>query len=602
MDFKERLYNMLIRRGVTRYLLPASIRNLLSIWRGLSYVYRGFKSLLKGQVHVDVLDGAAIGVSLLQGNFDTAGSIMFLLRLSSLLEDYTRQKAKSALAGSLAINIDTLWIEQNGREVSIPTSSLSIGDMVIVRAGSMIAIDGTVRSGEAGVNQASMTGEPLPVLKKPGDSVFAGTALEDGWLAIEARTLPDGSRMGKLLEMIDHSEALKAEIQARSEHLADHIVPYSFLLSAAVYVFTGNVQKAVSVLLVDYSCAIKLSTPIAVISAMREAASLRIMIKGGKFLEAMAEADTIVFDKTGTLTVANPKINKVIPFEGYTREEVLRTAACLEEHFPHSVARAVVLKAQEEGLLHEEEHAEVEYIVAHGIATTYLERRVIIGSHHFVVEDEGVVFSIEQQDLVELETGGDSVIYLAIDNKPAGFLCINDPPREESKEVITTLKNLGIQNVVMLTGDSSATAKVVAEHLGIDSYRSQVLPEDKVIVLKELKARGHKVIMVGDGVNDSPALAVADVSVAMKDAADIARETADITLLDSDLWGLVTARRLSTLLLQRIKSNFRFIITFNSSLLVMGLSGVITPGTSALLHNVSTMGISAASMRLLLKS
>jgi len=597
MRFKERLYKMLLRRAVQHFLLPAFLRNLFYLWRGYGFLRRGWASLRRGRVSVEVLDGAAVGVSLLQGHFNTASSIMFLLGLSELLEDYTRQRTKSALTRSLAFNVDTVWIEKDGAELSIPLSQLVVGDMVVVRTGSMIPIDGTVRKGEAAVNQSSMTGEPLPVLKRPGDSVFAGTVLEEGSVTVEVRALADETRISRVVELIDRSEALKAGVHARAERIADRIVPMSFLLAIGVFVFTGNWRKALSVLLVDYSCAIKLATPITVISAMREASGYRIMVKGGKFLEAMAEADTIVFDKTGTLTEASPRVSKVLPFEGWERDEVLRTAACLEEHFPHSVARAVVRRALEENLLHEEKHAEVEYIVAHGIATTYRGRRVVIGSHHFVAEDEKVEIAGEQMELVDKAANGDSVIYLGVDGKAVGAICISDPPRTESRNVIERLKRLGIERVIMLTGDGEATAKTVAESLGIDEYRAQVLPEDKAAIVEEMKAQGRKVVMVGDGINDSPALAAADVSVSMKGSSDIAREVADITLLTDRLDELVAVRMLARELIKRIHRNFRFIVSFNTALLLLGLGGVITPNLSAILHNASTMGISVACTR-----
>jgi len=597
MRFKERLYKMLLRRAVQHFLLPAFLRNLFYLWRGYGFLRRGWASLRRGRVSVEVLDGAAVGVSLLQGHFNTASSIMFLLGLSELLEDYTRQRTKSALTRSLAFNVDTVWIEKDGAELSIPLSQLVVGDMVVVRTGSMIPIDGTVRKGEAAVNQSSMTGEPLPVLKRPGDSVFAGTVLEEGSVTVEVRALADETRISRVVELIDRSEALKAGVHARAERIADRIVPMSFLLAIGVFVFTGNWRKALSVLLVDYSCAIKLATPITVISAMREASGYRIMVKGGKFLEAMAEADTIVFDKTGTLTEASPRVSKVLPFEGWERDEVLRTAACLEEHFPHSVARAVVRRALEENLLHEEKHAEVEYIVAHGIATTYRGRRVVIGSHHFVAEDEKVEIAGEQMELVDKAANGDSVIYLGVDGKAVGAICISDLPRTESRNVIERLKRLGIERVIMLTGDGEATAKTVAESLGIDEYRAQVLPEDKAAIVEEMKAQGRKVVMVGDGINDSPALAAADVSVSMKGSSDIAREVADITLLTDRLDELVAVRMLARELIKRIHRNFRFIVSFNTALLLLGLGGVITPNLSAILHNASTMGISVACTR-----
>ncbi len=595
-SFKRQLYQMLLQRAVNKFLIPPFLRNLLALKRGFGFLRKGFASLRCGRMDVEVLDGAAIGVSLLQGHFKTAASIMFLLGLSELLEDYTRQRTRNALTQSLIIRIDTVWIERDNAQFSIPLSALEKGDQIVVRTGSMIPVDGTVTRGNAWVNQASMTGESLPVHKEAGNSVFAGTVVEEGDILVQVRALPGDSRISKVVELIERSEDLKAGVHAKAERMADKIVPFSFLLTLGVFAFTGNWRKALSVLLVDYSCAIKLATPISVVSAMREASAHKVVVKGGKFLEAMAEADTIVFDKTGTLTVASPQVSNVIPFEGYTRDEVLRTAACLEEHFPHSVARAVVRKALEENLNHEEEHAEVQYIVAHGIATTYQGKRVVIGSRHFVVDDEGITLTPEQIELAEESAGGDSIIYLGVDDSVAGIICINDPPRQESRQVIARLKGLGIRQVMMLTGDGEATAKAVSDALGIDSYRAQVLPEDKAAIVEDLKARGHRVIMVGDGINDTPALAAADVSVSLQGACDIAREVADITLVGDRLDELVTVRILALALMKRIRRNLGFIVSFNTALLLLGLSGAITPNMSALLHNASTMGISAISM------
>lgn len=597
MSFKRRLYQMLLQRAVHKLFVPPFLRNLISLWRGFGFIRQGLASLRRGRMGVEVLDGAAIGVSLLQGNFNTASSIMFLLGLSELLEDYTRQRTRNALTQSLVIRVDTVWIERGGVQCSIPLSALETADQVVVRTGSMIPVDGTVVRGDAWVNQTSMTGEPLPVHKAAGDSVFAGTVVEEGDILVLVRALPGDSRISKVVELIERSEELKAGIHAKAERIADKIVPFSFLLTVGVFAVTGNWRKALSVLLVDYSCAIKLATPIAVVSAMREASGHSIVVKGGKFLEAMAEADTIVFDKTGTLTVASPQVSRVVPFEGYTRDEVLRTAACLEEHFPHSVARAIVRRALEEELNHEEDHAEVRYIVAHGIATTYQGKRVVIGSHHFVVEDEGMTLTPEQAALAEESAGGDSIIYLGVDGSVAGIICINDPPRQESRHVIARLKELGVHRVMMLTGDGEATARAVSQALGIDSYRAQVLPEDKAAIVEELKAKGHRVIMVGDGINDTPALAAADVSVSMQGASDIAREVADITLIGDQLDGLITIRILAQALMKRIRRNLGLIVSFNTALILLGLSGTITPNLSALLHNASTMGISATSMR-----
>ena len=481
-------------------------------------------------------------------------------------------------------------------EVLIPMAELQVGDVICVRTGSVIPVDGTVTSGEANINEASMTGEPLSVRKEKGSTVFAGTVVDEGSIHVQVRALSGNTKIQKIIELIDNSENLKAGVQSRAENLADRIVPFSFLGFGLTLLLTRNITKAVSILMVDYSCAIKLSTPISVISAIREAADHDITVKGGKYLEAFAEADSVVFDKTGTLTNAEPVLERAISFSDYSEDEILRIAACIEEHFPHSVARAIVKGAADRGLNHQEEHAEVQYIVAHGIATTLHGKRAIIGSHHFVSEDEHVEITAEQQAAIEAQSGGCSVVYLAIGGKLSGVLCISDPPRAEAGEAIGLLKKAGIENVVMLTGDSQKAAEVTAAKLGITKCFAQVLPEDKHRYVEQLKADGHRVIMVGDGINDAPALAAADVSVAMSDASDIAREAADITLRGADLTELATLRTLSEKLMTRIHRNYRFIIGFNSSLLLLGLFGIIAPTTSAFLHNASTMAICARSM------
>ncbi|MFV0351448.1 MAG: heavy metal translocating P-type ATPase [Oscillospiraceae bacterium] len=596
-SFFQQLFVLVRNHFLRRWFVPAPLRNLYVIYRAAQYALRAVRCLRQGKMGVDVLDGAAVAVSALQGNFSTASSIMLLLKMSDLLEEYTHEKAKTALTQSLVIQVDQVWVKKGDEEIPLPLSRIVPGDKVIVRTGSLIPVDGTICEGEAMVNKSSMTGEPLAVFKQPGGGVFAGTVVEDGQIIVEARTVNANSRINQIAGMINESEALKASVQGKAERIADGLVPFSFGLAAAVFIFTGNLRKALSVLLVDYSCAIKLTTPISIISAMKEAANHGIVVKGGKYLEAMAEADTIVFDKTGTLTVANPTVSKVVPFAKYTREEVLRTAACLEEHFPHSVARAVVNKAKEENLRHEEEHTDVEYITAHGIVTAFKDKRAVIGSAHFVFEDEKVPLTKAQEALIEKEAGDDSVIFLAIGDKPAGFVCIQDPPRPESAEVIAALKQTGIKQVVMLTGDSDYAAKIVAQQLGIDWYRAQVLPEDKVAIIQDLNAKGHKVIMVGDGINDSPALAAADVSVSMRSASDIAREVADMTLLTDDLHALVTIRRLSVQTMRHINHNFASIIALNTAWLLLGIGNIITPSAAALLHNLTTLAMSAQSMR-----
>ena len=552
--------------------------------------------MLDCKVNVDVLDGASITSCLLQRNFKTAGTVMFLLSVSGLLEDYTHARTKAVLTDSLAIKTDKVWLVTKDGDVLIPIDDLSIGDNIRVQTGNVIPIDGTVVSGDANVNESSMTGEPLPAHKQEGNSVFAGTVVEEGSLVIKVRELASNTKISKIIDLINDSENLKAGVQSHAERLADRIVPFSFLGFFAVLAFTRNITKAVSLLMVDYSCAIKLSTPIAVISAIKEAADNKITIKGGKYLEAFANADTIVFDKTGTLTNAEPTLEKVISFSEYSEDDILRIAACLEEHFPHSVANAVVIAAAQRGLSHIEEHTQVNYIVAHGISTTLHGKRAVIGSKHFVVEDENVEITQEQQEKINEKSGACSVLYLSVGGELIGVLCISDPPRKEAKKAIELLKSHGIKNVVMLTGDSFKAAKATAEMLGITEYKYQVLPEQKHGYVERLKSDGNKVIMVVDGINDTPALAAADVSVAMSDASDIARETADITITNSDITELVRIRILSELLMRRINKNYRFIIGFNSALMLSGLIGIITPSLSALLHNASTMLICAKSM------
>lgn len=600
-DFKTDLVKLVAKHYVQKALLPAPIANAIILVKGIRYAWRAVKTLLNGHLNVDVLDGASVSACLLQRNFKTAGTIMFMLSISSLLEDYTRAKTKAALTDSLAIKADKVWLVQDGTEVLIPMSELQVDDVICVRTGSIIPVDGTVVSGEANINEASMTGEPLSVRKADGATVFAGTVVDEGTIHIRVRALSGNTKIQKIIELIDNSENLKAGVQSRAENLADRIVPFSFLGFGLTLLLTRNITKAVSILMVDYSCAIKLSTPISVISAIREAADYDITVKGGKYLEAFAEADSVVFDKTGTLTNAEPVLERVISFSCYTEDEILKIAACIEEHFPHSVARAIVKGAAERNLNHQEEHAEVQYIVAHGIATTLHGKRAVIGSHHFVSEDEGVSVTAQQQAEIEAKAGGCSVVYLAIGGELSGALCISDPPRAEAKQAIALLKQAGIENIVMLTGDSQKAAEAIAEKLGITKCFAQVLPEDKHRYVEQLKEEGHRVIMVGDGINDAPALAAADVSVAMSDASDIAREAADITLRGADLTELATLRTLSEKLMQRIHRNYRFIIAFNSSLLLFGLLGVIAPTTSAFLHNASTMAICAKSMTPVLK-
>lgn len=601
-EFRRAFFRLVLHKLFRRFLLPSPLRELVTLYLSLRFLKKGLNRLKKREIGVEVLDAAAVVVSMLGGNFNSAANIMFLLSISEMLEEYTLKKTKQILSGSLLTHTEAVWIQENGTERKIHMKELKLGDRVIVRNGSIIPVDGTVTGGDAMVNQSSMTGEPLGIHKKEGDSVFAGTALEEGSLVVEVRALEQDSRIHQVVGLISQSEEMKAAVQGKAERIADRIVPLSFLLSLAVLAVTGNPSKALSVLLVDYSCAIKLATPIAVISAMREASEHGIVVKGGKFFEAVAEADTVVFDKTGTLTEASPKVSRVVPMPGFQRDEVLRLAACLEGHFPHSVARAIVEQAKSEELRHEEEHAEVEYIVAHGIASQIHGKRAVIGSSHFVFEDEGIPLTAGQKKFVDELTGGDSAIYLAVGGELTGFICISDPPRAEAGAVIHKLKQMGIREVVMLTGDSPSAAELVSRQLRIDRYYAGILPEQKAEIIEQIKRDGGKVIMVGDGINDSPALAAANVSVAMKDSSDIAQEVSDILFLHSDLNQLVTIRLLSQKLLSRIHRNFRSIIAINTALLGLGISNIITPSVSALLHNLSTMGISALSMRPCLKS
>ena len=601
-NFKKGLTKLVAVHYAKKLLLPAPLRAALAVYNGAKYILKGVSVLAEGKLTVEVLDATSITACLAQRNFKTASTIMLMLSVSSLLEEYTHARTKAVLTSSLAVKADTVWLANGDEDVLIPISKLSVGDKIRVRTGSVIPVDGEITEGEAYINESSMTGEPLAVMKSVNATVFAGTVVEEGSIVVSVRAISSDTKIQKIIELIDSSENLKAGIQSRAERLADGIVPFSFLGFGLTLLFTRNITRAVSLLMVDYSCAIKLSAPIAVISALREAADHSITVKGGKYLEAFASADTIVFDKTGTLTNAEPVLERVIPFEGRSEEEVLKIAACIEEHFPHSMARAIVKGAEERGVVHAEEHAEVNYIVAHGIATTLHGKRAVIGSRHFVCEDEGVEITDEQQAKIDEFSGASSLIYLAVGEQLAGVLCINDPPRAEAARAVSLIKKCGIENVVMLTGDSRYAAEKIARQLGITEVHTQVLPEEKHSHIERLKAQGHKVIMVGDGINDAPALAAADASVAMSDASDIAKETADITLRGVELTELAALRVLSERLMNRINSNYRFILAFNTSLLVLGFIGVITPSMSALLHNGSTIAICAKSMTPLLKS
>ena len=595
-EFKDSLLKIALKRVFFKAFVPNPIATALTIYNSVKYIKNGLKALSECKLNVDVLDSASIVACFVRKNFKTASTVMFLLSISSLLEKYTRERTKAVLTDSLVIKTDKVWLVTSGEDVEIPITELQVGDKIRIHTGNVIPIDGIVTDGEATVNEASITGESLPVMKVADTSVYAGTVIEEGSVVVKVRELSSNTKISKIIELIDNSENLKASVQSNAENLADRIVPFSFLGFFLTLIFTRNVNKALSLLMVDYSCAIKLSTPIAVISAIREAAVHDITIKGCKYLEAFSNADTIVFDKTGTLTNAEPTLEKIVSFGKYSEEEILKIAACLEEHFPHSVANAVVNAANERGIAHLEEHTEVNYVVAHGISTTLHGKKVIIGSKHFVVEDEHITVTDEQEELINEKSGACSVLYLAIGDELVGVLCISDPPRADARDAISELKSLGISNIVMLTGDSYKAAKTTAEQLGITEYKYQVLPEDKHKYIEDLKDKGRCVIMVGDGINDTPALAAANVSVAMNDSSDIARETADITIKDSSLNQLARIRILSKELMERIHNNYRFILGFNSSLLLLGFMGVITPSLSALLHNASTMMICAKSM------
>ena len=581
-EFKDSLLKIALKRVFFKAFVPNPIATALTIYNSVKYIKNGLKALSECKLNVDVLDSASIVACFVRKNFKTASTVMFLLSISSLLEKYTRERTKAVLTDSLVIKTDKVWLVTSGEDVEIPITELQVGDKIRIHTGNVIPIDGIVTDGEATVNEASITGESLPVMKVADTSVYAGTVIEEGSVVVKVRELSSNTKISKIIELIDNSENLKASVQSNAENLADRIVPFSFLGFFLTLIFTRNVNKALSLLMVDYSCAIKLSTPIAVISAIREAAVHDITIKGCKYLEAFSNADTIVFDKTGTLTNAEPTLEKIVSFGKYSEEEILKIAACLEEHFPHSVANAVVNAANERGIAHLEEHTEVNYVVAHGISTTLHGKKAIIGSKHFVVEDEHITVTDEQDELINEKSGACSVLYLAIGDELVGVLCISDPPRADAKDAITELKSLGIDNIVMLTGDSYKAAKMTAEQLGITEYKYQVLPEDKHKYIEDLKDKGHCVIMVGDGINDTPALAAANVSVAMNDASDIARETADITIKDSSLNQLARVRILSKELMERIHKNYRFILGFNSSLLLLGFMGVITPSISAM--------------------
>ena len=598
--YQEKLVSMTAFKFLRRLYLPAPLNAIYTVWRGIPYVWRAMKCVAKRKMKVELLDGVSIGISLVRQDFGTAGSVMFLLRLGELLEEWTRKKSMDDLARCMSLNIDRVWLKTGDEEVLTPISKIQTGDEVCVRVGGMIPLDGVVTEGEAMVNQASLTGESIPVAKRPGSAVYAGTVIEEGECVLRVTKQSGTGRYDKIVTMIEQSERLKSAVENQASNLADKLVPYTLVGSGLVYLLTRNVTRALSVLMVDFSCALKLSMPLAVLSAMREASTYHATVKGGKYMEALAKADTIVFDKTGTLTYASPVVAKIVTFGGREEDDMLRLAACLEEHFPHSMANAVVQAAKERGLAHEEMHSQVQYLVAHGIASTVGEEKVIIGSHHFVFEDEGCVIRPEEQEVFDNLPVQYSHLYLAIAGELAAVICIADPLREEAADAVKALKALGIKKTVMLTGDSERMAAAIAAQVGVDEYRSEVLPEDKANFVEAERKAGHTVIMLGDGINDSPALSAADVGIAVNSGAAIAREIADVTIAADDLFELVNLRKLSDALMKRIHSNYRFVIGFNGGLIGLGAVGILQPATSALLHNASTLGVSLRSMTNLL--
>ncbi len=596
-SYKYRLLAMVVRHFAVKLLVPLPVRVVLRTWRAWHFLTQGINSLLHRRLDVAVLDATAIGASLAQKDSATAGTIMFLLKVGELLEEWTLKKSVTDLAASMSLNIAKAWVVEAGVEHEVEIDLVRTGDLVAVKMGSTIPLDGVVVDGEALVNQASMTGESLPVRKKAEALVYAGTVLEEGELTIKVSSRVGETRYERIVAMIENSEALKSQVESRTAGLADRLVPYSLGATILTYLLTGNVTKAMSILMVDFSCALKLAMPLAFLSAMRECSKGKITVKGGKFLEAVAQADTIVFDKTGTLTKAQPEVVNLVNFSKYSREELLAYAACLEEHFPHAVANAIVHKAFTEDISHAEMHSKVEYVVAHGIASTVNGLRIVIGSKHFVLEDEQCKIPKGKLHLMETISAEYSHIYMAIAGKLVAIICIRDSLRAEARETITALRAAGFSHAVMMTGDSEKTAAAVADQLGLDEYYSQVLPEDKANYIKQVKARGSKVIMVGDGINDSPALSAADAGIAIAQGADIARQVADITIGAEDLRQLVVLKQISTLLMERIEFNYHFIVSFNVGLIGLGLVGVLPPATSALLHNLSTLGIGMHSMQ-----
>ena len=595
-EFQEKLVGKVLMKGVSTLFFPTPLRIARVVWHMIPFLSKGLRCLGRRRIKVELLDALSIGISVFRRDFGTAGTVMFLLEIGELLEDWTRKKSVADLAESLSLHVDRVWLKTPAGDVLTPIGQIRPGDQVVVRAGGVIPLDGVVAQGEATINQASLTGESVPVAKRPGSAVYAGTVVEEGECILDVKQASGQGRYDQIVEMIQRSEQMKSATEAKASNLADTLVPFTFAGSLLSFALTRNVTRALSVLMVDFSCALKLAMPLAVLSAMREAGREHITVKGGKFLEAVAKADTIVFDKTGTLTHACPRVAEVVPFNGKDEAEMLRLAACLEEHFPHSMANAVVEEARRRGLRHEERHATVEYLVAHGIASSVDGEQVRIGSAHFILEDEQCVIPEDEQAKFDALSPAFSQLYLAIDGVLSAVICISDPLREEAKDVLSALRSLGVKNAVMLTGDSPRTAAAIAEQLGVDDFQAGVLPSDKADYVAALRREGHTVLMVGDGINDSPALSEADAGIAISDGAAIAREIADITIAADSLWELVRLRELSMALLHRIQNNYRFVIGFNGALIGLGVAGVLPPATSAMLHNLSTLAVSLHSM------
>ena len=596
-EYWEKMVNHVVLHYGKKIFLPLPVRTFLTTLKSVKYIWKGVRTLAKCRIEVPLLDATAIGVSMLRGDFSTASSVMFLLGFGEILEDWTHKKSVDDLARSMSLNVSKVWLITEDSEVQVGTDEIKPGDRVRIHMGTVIPFDGIVTEGEAMVNEASLTGESMPVAKHESSYVYAGTVMEEGELTIRVKETSGSTKFEKIVTMIEETEKLKSAVESKAEHLADRLVPYTLAGTALTYALTRNVTKALSILMVDFSCALKLAMPISVLAAIREANAHHITVKGGKFLEAVAEADTIVFDKTGTLTKAQPTVVDVVSFNGDSKENLLRLAACMEEHFPHSMAKAVMDAAKERGLTHEEMHSKVEYIVAHGISTMVDGRKAIIGSHHFVFEDEKCTIPVGKEELFRNLPEEYSHLYLGIEGKLAAVICIEDPLRPEAPEVVKALRKAGFTQIVMMTGDSDRTAKAIATRVGVDKYYSEVLPEDKAKFVEEAKAQGRKVLMVGDGINDSPALSAADVGIAISDGAELAREIADITIGADDLSVMVTLKEISNGLMDKIHKNYRRIVGINGSLIALGVTGVIQPTMSALLHNTSTLLIGMDSMK-----